>query len=272
VLDKEPTQPRALDLLKQIRAKTSPVRTFASGRRVVDGAVRVDAPTGSHVYIDDDPVGEAPLARYALVPGKHKIEVRRDGFRPDVREVAIEARQTYAFTARLDEKEQVQVALQQEGAGQAIAAAMGAMKPHPSAPKAVEAKAADAKPVALAVQAPKAAPAAAPTPTPAPPPAPAAPVGMLFTDQMTRPARISGADPEYSDAAIKAGVSGVVIAQCDVSEAGVVHGCRILKHVPFMDQPVLDALQSWRMKPATLEGKPVALRSYNFTLRMVAPK
>jgi hypothetical protein len=35
---------------------------------------------------------------------------------------------------------------------------------------------------------------------------------------------------------------------------------------------VLDALNTWHMKPATREGKPVALRSYPFAVKIVAPR
>ena len=38
-------------------------------------------------------------------------------------------------------------------------------------------------------------------------------------------------------------------------------------------QPVVAALQSWHMKPATLDGKPVALRSYTFPpIHIAKPK
>ena len=89
-------------------------------------------------------------------------------------------------------------------------------------------------------------------------------MGELFTDKMTRPVRVSGDDVQYPADAAAAGAEGTVIAQCSISEAGSVHDCRVLKHVAFMDAPVLSALQSWHMKPATLDGKPVALRSYTF--------
>lgn len=259
VLDKEPTQPRALELLKQIHARTEPVRPPTVAGRMREGTVRVEAPAGSRVYIDDVPVGEAPIARYMLSAGKHRVEVRRDGYRPDVRELEVYPRQSYVVSAHVEEKEQVQVALQQ---------AQPAPRPEPRPEPRAE-----PKPAPVAAEAPKpVAVAPTPTPAPAPPPVHAAPVGLLFTDQMTRPVRVSGPDPQYPDAAREARASGVVLAQCDISESGAVHGCRIIKHVPFMDQPVLEALQSWQMKPATLDGKPVALRSYNFTLKIVAPR
>lgn len=254
VLDKEPTQPRALELLKLAHARLEPVRPPTTLRSSGRGAVRVDAPPGARVYIDDEPIGEAPITRYLLPPGPHRVEVRRDGFRAEQREIRVTAAQTFVVTARMEAREEVQVAL-------------AAPASKPAAPKV------EVKPAALTAHLPEAQPSVpAPVPSPSPAPALAAPVGEVFSEQMTRPARVSGEDVSYPSEARKASIEGTVVAQCAISELGAVHDCRILKHLPFLDQPVLDALNTWRMKPATRDGKPVALRSYPFTVKIVAPR
>jgi TonB family protein len=260
VLDKEPTQVRALELLKLAHAKLVPVHQAPTLRSSGRGAVRVDAPAGARVYIDDEPIGEAPITRYLLPPGVHHVEVRRDGFRAEQREIRVVPAQTYVVSARMDAREQVQVAL----------APQPQTKAAPAAPAKVE-----VKPAALTthIAEPRPAITNAPLPTPVPmAPVAAGPVGEIFSEQMTRPARVTGADVSYPAEARTASIEGTVIAQCAISEAGAVHDCKILKHLPFLDQPVLDALNTWHMKPATREGKPVALRSYPFAVKIVAPR
>jgi TonB family protein len=107
-----------------------------------------------------------------------------------------------------------------------------------------------------------------PTAAPAPTPAPAAEIYNI-EDVTTRPTAISNPAPAYSREAIEAKVTGKVIARCVVTASGSVTGCRIVKGVPFMDQPVLSALQGWKYSPATKDGKPVSV-NLQITLKMQA--
>jgi TonB family protein len=121
-----------------------------------------------------------------------------------------------------------------------------------------------APPAAVAApEAPPAAPAVVPTM------APLAGSPMHLQDVDTRPTRISGANPSYPREAVEAKVSGTVVAKCVITESGSVTGCRIVKGVPFMDQPVLSALSGWRYTPAMSQGKPVAI-DLPITIRIVA--
>ena len=76
-------------LLKQAKAKkepATPVRTSQNNASAKPGILSVEAPAGSRVYVDDEPMGQAPIARLTLSVGKHHVEVRNatgqltDGF------------------------------------------------------------------------------------------------------------------------------------------------------------------------------------------------
>ena len=285
VLDKQPTQEEALALLKQAKAKKEPaaaVRTTQNGNASArPGILSVEAPAGSRVYVDDEPMGQAPIARLTLAVGKHHVEVRRDGFRPEVHDVVLTSGKTETVSAKVDAHEEVRVAL----VDPAVKADVGKPAPRLDSVRDVvppNGKVADpslARPIA-GVVAPvptaagttgTAAVAPTPTPDPVPVPVPKPPEGELYSDGMTRPQRLSGDDPKYTSAALMAHVSGTFMAKCDVSVEGRVHDCKVIKHVEMMDDAVLEAFQSWKMKPAEKDGKPVAVRSYLFSMKLVAP-
>ena len=47
--------------------------------------------------------------------------------------------------------------------------------------------------------------------------------------------------------------------KCVITTAGTLQGCRILKSLPFLDEPVLQALAQQRYTPVTFQGRPVAV-------------
>ncbi|HEU4407319.1 MAG TPA: TonB family protein [Polyangiaceae bacterium] len=86
---------------------------------------------------------------------------------------------------------------------------------------------------------------------------------------MSRPVRVSGADPGYTREALQARVQGKVLAKCAIMPDGSVRNCRIIKGLPYMDQAVLQALAAQRYTPVTFQGRPVAVNylfTFNFTL------
>lgn len=89
-------------------------------------------------------------------------------------------------------------------------------------------------------------------------------------DQVTRPEKIAGVPPIYTEEARKAGVTGVVILEAIIDERGDVVNLKVLKGLPKgLDQAALDAVKGWKFKPATLEGKPVKVYytlTVNFTI------
>lgn len=110
--------------------------------------------------------------------------------------------------------------------------------------------------------------------SPTPVAAPSGPVesAVEFNDaSMTAPAMISGPNPEYSQDAIDRGVEGLMSVRCVVTVEGRVRNCRVLKGLPFMNQPVLDALERRKYKPAMASGKPVDV-FYTFNIRLKLPQ
>jgi protein TonB len=84
---------------------------------------------------------------------------------------------------------------------------------------------------------------------------------------MTRPSLISGNDPVWPREALVSGVEGVMIAKCTITTSGTVQNCRILKALPYMDKPVLDALNSRRYTPVMYQGHAVAV-DYIISMRL----
>jgi len=65
-------------------------------------------------------------------------------------------------------------------------------------------------------------------------------------------------DPTYPEAARKARMEGVVILEAIITASGTVEDVRVLKSVnPLLDASAVRAVQQWRYKPATLNGRAV---------------
>jgi len=113
----------------------------------------------------------------------------------------------------------------------------------------------------------------APRPTPGPAAAPEAPRDVVpFGEGMTRPVLLQSGRPiTYTREAIAARVEGVSIVRCVITAEGVVERCKVLKSLPFMDEPVLEHLQSQQFQPVSYQGKPVSV-GYNFSVRLTLPR
>ncbi|HZW91040.1 MAG TPA: TonB family protein [Myxococcaceae bacterium] len=110
------------------------------------------------------------------------------------------------------------------------------------------------------------------------PPSPAAPIVeaprdvVPFGEGMTRPVLMQPGRPiTYTREAIAARVEGVSIVRCVITAEGAVERCKVIKPLPFMDEAVLEHLQSQRFQPVTYQGKPVSV-GYNFSVRLTLPK
>jgi len=83
---------------------------------------------------------------------------------------------------------------------------------------------------------------------------------MQIAGNVMAPVRIYAPDPHYPEEARHARVQGVVILQTIIDLAGNVTDVRVLKGLPSgLTEAAVEAVSSWRFKPATLEGKPVAV-------------
>ncbi len=95
-------------------------------------------------------------------------------------------------------------------------------------------------------------------------------------DEPTGPIRVGGdvkppektffPSPQYTEIARKARIQGVVIVEAIIDKEGKVTNVKVLKGLPMgLDQAAVDAVSRWTFKPATLNGKPVAV-IYNLTV------
>ncbi len=77
-------------------------------------------------------------------------------------------------------------------------------------------------------------------------------------DDFTRPRRLSGKAPLYSQEQREAGGGGAAIARCTLTVEGNLVNCQIIKSMPLMDQAILDAMATWRFEPMRFMGRPVS--------------
>ena len=81
--------------------------------------------------------------------------------------------------------------------------------------------------------------------------------------------KIVNVNPVYPQEAQDAKVQGVVIIEAIIDEAGAVKEAWILKSVPLLDEPALEAVRHWRYEPTLMNGVPRSVRmtvTVNFTL------
>jgi protein TonB len=93
-----------------------------------------------------------------------------------------------------------------------------------------------------------------------------------FGEGMTRPVMMQPGRPiTYTREAIAARVEGVSIVRCVITAEGSVERCKVIKPLPFMDEAVVEHLQSQRFQPVTYQGHPVSV-GYNFSVRLTLPR
>ena len=99
-----------------------------------------------------------------------------------------------------------------------------------------------------------------------PPPSPEPEGPIQVGGDVLAPTKINAPQPQYTEIARKARVQGVVIVQAIIDKQGNVTNVKILKGLPMgLGEAAVDAIKQWRFKPATLNGKPVAVY-YNLTV------
>ncbi|HEX5715345.1 MAG TPA: energy transducer TonB, partial [Thermoanaerobaculia bacterium] len=65
--------------------------------------------------------------------------------------------------------------------------------------------------------------------------------------EVTRPEKVSGDPPGYTELARRARVTGVVIIEAIIDEQGNVTGTRVLKGLPMgLDQTAAEAVETWK--------------------------
>jgi TonB family protein len=85
---------------------------------------------------------------------------------------------------------------------------------------------------------------------------------------LAAPARLDR--PQYPPEARDAGIQGVVILEVVIDEKGRVADTKVLRSIPLLDQPAIDAARQWQFTPTVVNGQPVKVRmtvTQNFTLQ-----
>ncbi len=94
-------------------------------------------------------------------------------------------------------------------------------------------------------------------------------------DEVRAPVKLDTPPPQYSEAARKARIQGVVILQAIVGREGEVRQVKVLKGLPEgLDDQAVEAVCRWKFRPATLLGRPVEVYynlTVNFTLTSSPP-
>ncbi len=89
------------------------------------------------------------------------------------------------------------------------------------------------------------------------PPGPSVSVYQI-SGNVKAPEKISAPDPVYTEEARMSRIQGVVILQTIIDITGNVTNIRVLKGLPSgLTESAVEAVRSWRFRPATLEGDPV---------------
>ena len=72
--------------------------------------------------------------------------------------------------------------------------------------------------------------------------------------------------PRYTELARRANIEGVVILKAVIDDRGYVTDLQVIKPLPMgLDEAAMDAVRTWRFKPATLHDRPVKVY-YNLTV------
>jgi len=83
-----------------------------------------------------------------------------------------------------------------------------------------------------------------------------------FQGSVTEPVLLWKAEPEYSEEARKAKIQGTVIVRAEIDARGQVQNISVAQGLGLgLDEKAIAAVQKWRFRPGTRNGKPVATQA-----------
>ncbi len=89
---------------------------------------------------------------------------------------------------------------------------------------------------------------------------------IMVGEDVIPPVKLHAPVPQYTEAARKKRIQGVVIVQAIIDKRGDVASVKVHKALPEgLDQAAAEAIRRWKFRPATLNGQPVAV-FYNLTI------
>jgi periplasmic protein TonB len=99
------------------------------------------------------------------------------------------------------------------------------------------------------------------------PPEPDLTVPVELDGTMVPPVELHRVAPRYTKLAIAAHRSGVVVVQATIDRTGAVTHVRVLRPLGFgLDEAAVEAVRSWKFKPAERFGRPAAVL-FNLTVK-----
>ncbi|HEX6974813.1 MAG TPA: energy transducer TonB, partial [Vicinamibacterales bacterium] len=84
------------------------------------------------------------------------------------------------------------------------------------------------------------------------------------------PSKIHNVSPVYPKIAQSARAQGTVVIEARIERDGTVSHAQVLRSVPLLDEPSLEAVVQWRFTPTLVDGQPVPVLmtvTVNFTLQ-----
>ncbi len=83
-----------------------------------------------------------------------------------------------------------------------------------------------------------------------------------FQGSVTEPVLLWKAEPEYSEEARKAKMQGTVIVRAEIDAHGQVQNISVAQGLGLgLDEKAIAAVQKWKFRPGTRNGKPVAMQA-----------
>jgi protein TonB len=89
----------------------------------------------------------------------------------------------------------------------------------------------------------------------------ARPTAVRVREDVIRALREKRADPVYPQAALKAGVHGLVELQVKISQAGEVQEVQLISGDPVLASSAIEAVKQWHYKPFLLNGAPMTVHT-----------
>lgn len=104
-LDRDADNAEAMNIISAAKSGEEPVGappiTGKSKERARDGTIAIATNVPALVYVDDDPIGRAPISHHAISIGRHVVQARAHGYRPAESAVQVAAGKAASLTLTL---------------------------------------------------------------------------------------------------------------------------------------------------------------------------
>jgi TonB family protein len=80
---------------------------------------------------------------------------------------------------------------------------------------------------------------------------------VQVNQSMHRPKLVRQQPPVLTESIRSQRLEGLIATRCIINTEGILEDCCIVKSGGELDQPVIEAVRTWRYEPVTIEGKPL---------------